>query len=730
MKKIDLSLIVLFCIVYSIFPVLTLERSPTWDPLVWYGLYHYFSEAIQNNSLALWNFYMHAGEPFWPTWGLFRNIDPLNLLFIYFGKIFNLSIFHTYHIQFVLKYLISGIGIFFLFNYIFKNFLISISIYLIFNFYYLTILFWDGAYMTFCWFPFIFLYFLKYLKLPSLKSLSYVLFFSCLMIGAGNYHSILTIFLLLIFLLFEFLINSNFRKKKILFFKDNIFKIIILLFFSILMCSPFILTFFEIKDLVPMARIGDNRILFENLNNVFDVSYEEMMSSNPAIAHPKNIIKSLLLFPFEINNFLPKIILSISIWILIISGFFFQKFRFKLHILILIFICLFISFGNFTPIHKFIITIFPPLGVVRQIHLFNSIFVPFFLLFPLCAGLLFFKKKLGLLFKNKQKINKIFSNILPFLLIIIFCITLINNQYLGFSSQTQSVMKYSPVFNHKPTKIEFLDERKIGMARTPYFLYEPILFKKNVAVQMVPPPKKNKKFFEMPVAKEWKKISDSDLVRSKFPNGNWNDPGKGFRTMFWTKDFYSYYLLAEDDINKFNYIFNLNKKLIKSFDKTIKISEEKFKALIKKCVANQVKKLLDNFVIIEKFNKANIECVHIENTLGIEKDINYKIVESGPNHLNLMIKNNNLKNIIVYDKYQNGWTAKVNGKKVKIIKANGFFKGLDLSDFKERELKIELKYRPVFYYSVIIYIFLCFSGLITIIYFSRSKIRYFNNKID
>ena len=122
----------------------------------WYGLYHYFSEAIQN-SLALWNFYMHAGEPFWPTWGLFRNIDPLNLLFIFFGKIFNLSIFHTYHIQFVLKYLISGIGIFFLFNYIFKNFLISISVYLIFNFYYLTILFWDGAYMTFCWFPFIFL---------------------------------------------------------------------------------------------------------------------------------------------------------------------------------------------------------------------------------------------------------------------------------------------------------------------------------------------------------------------------------------------------------------------------------------------------------------------------------------------------------------------------------------------------------------------------------------------
>ena len=82
MKKIDLSLIILFCIVYSIFPILTLERSPTWDP---FGMVlPLLLEAIQNNSLALWNFYMHAGKPFWPTWGLFRNIDPLNLLFIYF----------------------------------------------------------------------------------------------------------------------------------------------------------------------------------------------------------------------------------------------------------------------------------------------------------------------------------------------------------------------------------------------------------------------------------------------------------------------------------------------------------------------------------------------------------------------------------------------------------------------------------------------------------------------
>ena len=67
-------------------------------------------------------------------------------------------------------------------------------------------------------------------------------------------------------------------------------------------------------------------------------------------------------------------------------------------------------------------------------------------------------------------------------------------------------MKYSPVFNHKPAKIEFLDERKIGMARTPYFLYEPILFKKNVAVQMVPPPKKNKNFLKCLLQKNGKKF--------------------------------------------------------------------------------------------------------------------------------------------------------------------------------------------------------------------------------
>ena len=95
------------------------------------------------------------------------------------------------------------------------------------------------------------------------------------------------------------------------------------------------------------------------------------------------------------------------------------------------------------------------------------------------------------MFKKRQKINKIFSNFLPILLILTFCVTLINKQYLGFSSQTQSVMKYSPVFNHNTTKIEFLDERKIGMARTPYFLYEPILFKNTVQIVFH---QKNKKF--------------------------------------------------------------------------------------------------------------------------------------------------------------------------------------------------------------------------------------------
>ena len=48
-----------------------------------------------------------------------------------------------------------------------------------------------------------------------------------------------------------------------------------------------------------------------------------------------------------------------------------------------------------------------------------------------------------------------------------------------------------------------------------------------------------------------------------------------------------------------------------------------------------------------------------------------------------MIKNNNLKNIIVYDKYQNGGLLKSMGKS-KNYKSKWFFKGLDLSDFKEK----------------------------------------------
>ena len=74
---------------------------------------------------------------------------------------------------------------------------------------------------------------------------------------------------------------------------------------------------------------------------------------------------------------------------------------------------------------------------------------------------------------------------------------------MGFSSNSVS-NEILTVFNHKPTKIEFLDERKIGMA-TPYF-YMNQSYSKNVAVQMVPPPKKKKKFFKCLLQKNGKKF--------------------------------------------------------------------------------------------------------------------------------------------------------------------------------------------------------------------------------
>src|SRR5437667_8782290 len=77
------------------------------DPEYWYALYHYFAEGLYNNTLALWNPYMNGGEPFWPTFGMFRLIDPLNVLLILVGRVFGLSIFYLYHIQFLLKVAVS-----------------------------------------------------------------------------------------------------------------------------------------------------------------------------------------------------------------------------------------------------------------------------------------------------------------------------------------------------------------------------------------------------------------------------------------------------------------------------------------------------------------------------------------------------------------------------------------------------------------------------------------------
>ena len=134
-------------------------------------------------------------------------------------------------------------------------------------------------------------------------------------------------------------------------------------------------------------------------------------------------------------------------------------------------------------------------------------------------------------------------------------------------------MKYSPVFNHKPTKIEFLDERKIGMARTPYFYMNQSYSKKMLRTNGSST-KKNKKFLKCLLQKNGKKFQ-TQIGQIKFPNGIGMILARDLELCS-DKDF-TLIVATEDDINKFNYIFNLNKKLIKSFDKTIKISEEKFK---------------------------------------------------------------------------------------------------------------------------------------------------------
>lgn len=113
--------LVVFIYVAVYYKLLLTTKIFTHDSIIWYGIFHYYTDSLANGQFPYWDPYMMNGTYFYPSIFLLGMLDPVVLFWILVMKIFSLSI-PTIYIYFHLSRLfIFAAGAFLLFNHITRN---------------------------------------------------------------------------------------------------------------------------------------------------------------------------------------------------------------------------------------------------------------------------------------------------------------------------------------------------------------------------------------------------------------------------------------------------------------------------------------------------------------------------------------------------------------------------------------------------------------------------------
>jgi hypothetical protein len=210
--------------------ILRNETVFTGDAEIWYGIYHYFSESISNWNLPLWNPYMDGGKAFWPLLGIGRLLDPVNLIFILIIKFFKVSIYHLYHINYIVTLILISLGMYLLLRYINKPAISTETDSNFFNVHFLTNILLFTFFLNYCfasdfcapsivntfsWTPYILLFTLKFLDTKDVKNFLFAAYFLGILISASSYHFAFPVFFILCFISITAIINFKSIKTEL-----------------------------------------------------------------------------------------------------------------------------------------------------------------------------------------------------------------------------------------------------------------------------------------------------------------------------------------------------------------------------------------------------------------------------------------------------------------------------------------------------------------------------------
>jgi hypothetical protein len=273
-------------------------------------------------------------------------------------------------------------------------------------------------------------------------------------------------------------------------------------------------------------------------------------------------------------------------------------------------------------------------------------------------------------------------------------------------TQTQDINAYMPTFKHGPSKPEYINNREFAMGRTAYYLYEPILYNRNVALQMIADPPKDVKREDYPLFKEWA----SNTLNPRDRALNLIDPSYGYRTIYWLKEYLFNYKLTELDPEKFKILMKVNESLVSFKTQYFVITKDMMKNLFLENSAEDLKLFFKNYGLIinkdiskEDSEKWNSFYSNLNIKLDSKNGFDYEVFKYSPGNISINLKNILSPGILQYsDMNSIGWRVYVDGSELPVLTMAGGFKGVQV---KPNNTTVEFRYVPrVYIYSTYLYL--------------------------
>jgi hypothetical protein len=324
--------------------------------------------------------------------------------------------------------------------------------------------------------------------------------------------------------------------------------------------------------------------------------------------------------------------------------------------------------------------VYPPVSVIR-----NGGFYLYYLLFIYTYFIILgFSFAIGLLEKSNKKdaVLKV-TNIALAVLMVASLVRIATGRHVVHHTRRMSTSDFShvaEVFNH-------IDTRNFAIMKTAYYLLEPILYKQNTALEMLaaPPPGFEPKAFAY--YREWNKLAIKDKRQA----------GYGFRTFFWTNNYYTIYRWGEKDIDVFKALMGVGRKTIDFKERVLVLNDGGVGRLASEIGGKALYALLDKAVILDREPSRDHVTVispyaRLNDDDGV--DFDYDVVSYKPDKIRLQVTNGKPGILLFRDGYHKDWRAAVDGRRTEIFRANVGFKGVYLPPGRHQ---VTFRYLPAFY---------------------------------